>query len=212
MLTSGTGDAQSVLLHELKHVVEQRTGVRPREMARQLAHVLGDPDASKIEALDRHDAMEFLNRLHGLTDLQRVFLEGDADFLKRVHAVMHGLAFWTVRLILHYGSNPQPLMIRKLYLAVADRRVLDILDLLRSSPELRDETVTPGLIDMLHEELYGLSNHGPILSVAEGRVTARTPYRGGFKEAHIDVPPGGGKPTLTDFGTTPRFVAGAYCG
>ncbi len=204
--TSQAGDAESVLLHELKHVVEQRTGVRPREMARQLAHVLGDPQVSVLEALDRHDGREFLNRLHGLTELQRVFLAGDADFMRRVHAVMRGLAFWTVRLILRYGSEPQPLMVRKLYSAVSDRRVADILDLLRSFPALRDETVAPGVVDMLHEELYGTANHGPILSVATGRVTATAGHSGRFDEAHIDVPKGGGKPGLMKFGSRTKFM------
>jgi hypothetical protein len=97
-------------------------------------------------------------------------------------------------------------MARQLYLAVSERRVQDILDLLRSFPPLRDETAVPGVVDMLHEEFYGTPNHGPILSVATGRVIARTTYAGQVPEAHIDVPTGGGAPRLKPFGGAVNFA------
>ncbi len=212
-----TRDGRALLLHELRHVVEQRTGARPREVARQAtgqrvpqasgqaAPVLSDPKDRIMEALGRNDSVDFLNRLWDLTAAQRSVLDGDADFLHRVHRILHGLSFWSFRLILRFGNN-RPVMTRQLYDAVHERRALDILDMLRSFPDLRDETKVPGVVDMLGEELHDTPIHGPILSVATARVTATSLYAGGFSEAHFDVPKGGGPVALMSFPGSAEFT------
>ena len=216
-LTLQTRDGRALLLHELRHVVEQRTAARPREVARQAtgqtappasgqaAPVLSDPKERIMEALGRNDSVDFLNRLRDLTAAQRSVLDGDADFLHRVHSIMHGLSFWSFRLTLRFGSN-RPVMTRQLYDAVAERRAMDILDMLRSFPDLRDETKIPGVVEMLREALRDTPIRDPILSVATARVTATSPYAHTFAEAHFDVPKGGGPVELRKFTDFVKFT------
>jgi len=224
-LAPRTAAGRALLAHELGHVVEQRSGARPRELARQPAHppphpANADPQAKLaqqdaaalaalkdrvLKALERNDAIDFLNRLREANSSQRKSLPADGSFLAKVHGALHGLAYWTVLLLLRFGDN-RPSFVRQLYQATSEGQVQTVLDLLRSFPALRDETAVPGTVQMLDEQLRGNPFHDKVLAVARENVTAASQYSGQFGEAHWDVPKGGGAAALLRFGGDVKFT------
>jgi len=219
-----TAAGRELLAHELGHVVEQRSGARPRELARQPAHppphpANADPqgkpaqqDAAALaalkdrvlKALARNDAIDFLNRLREANSSQRKTLLADGSFLAQVHDALHGLAYWTVLLLLKFGDN-RPSFVRQLSLAISEGQVQIVLDLLRSFPALRDEKAVPGTVQMLDEQFKGSPLHDKVLAVARAEVTAASQYSGQLSEAHWDVPKGGGAAALRRFGGDVKF-------
>lgn len=223
----GTAAGKALIAHELGHVVEQRTGARPREVARQprtapppqlapnpyeetpaeaLHHLeaLAEARAALLEALRRHDAIDFLNRLRRAGEAQRQALLADGAFLGEVHAVLRGLAYWTVLLILRYG-NLRPSHVSQLYMATSFGEFQRVLDLVRTFPDLRDETQVPGTRQMLDEQLRGNPLHDRVVSVFDDRRVAATGVAATLSEAHFDQPKGGGAPRLMAYGQAVSF-------
>lgn len=224
----GTPAGRALIAHELGHVIEQRTGVRPREVARQprtapppeLApnpyeetpaealhrlEALAEARAAILDALvRRHDAIDFLNRLRRTDEAQRQALLADGAFLGEVHGVLHGLAYWTVLLVLRYG-NLRPSHVSQLYMATSFGEIQRVLDLVRAFPDLRDEAQVPGTRQMLDEQLTGNPHHDRVLAVfGDPRVSA-TGVTTTTHEAHYDRPKGGGAPRLMAFGGAVSF-------
>lgn len=157
------------------------------EFARMTISVVKDPI---LQALRNHDSVTFLNRLREVEPNDRRLLEADQPFLDEIHHSLNGLAFWTVRLILHFGNN-RPANVRRLYLAVSDRNFQLIKDLIRSFSELRDETQTPGVAEMLNYELRGTPAHDEVLRLlAEQELTGRHSLSSSYREAHYETKSG----------------------
>jgi hypothetical protein len=170
-----------------------------REFARMTISVVKDPI---LEALRRADSVTFLNRLRAVGPEDRLTLENDAAFLAEVRRHLGGLAFWTVRLILRFG-NDRPVYVRQLYLAVFERNMQKVRDLLRTFNELRNEGRVPGVREMLDRELRGTREHDEILQLATVPEEARQSQLATYREAHYEQPKGGGPYQLQQFtGTT----------
>ncbi|HEU5003830.1 MAG TPA: DUF4157 domain-containing protein [Actinomycetota bacterium] len=222
-----TSAGRALLAHELGHVVEQRTGARPREVARQpqtapppelapnpyqetpqeALHRLEDLAEAResiLEALRRSDAIDFLNRLRRTSEATKAALLGDTAFLAEVHRVLRGLAYWTVLLILKFG-NLRPADVSQLYMATSFGEMQRVLDLVRANRDLRDEAQVPGTRQMLDEQLRGNPLHDRVLSVFDDRRVSATGITTTTHEAHFDRPTGGGAPRLLPYGGTVSF-------
>jgi hypothetical protein len=116
-----------------------------------------------LEPLRRADGIRFLNLLYSLNEVDRHALEVDEPFLGEVRGIFHGRALWTVRLVLKFGER-RPDYTRKLYLAVNDRSFNTIKFLLHSHIELRDESLVPGVREMLNYELRDVPARADIMS------------------------------------------------
>jgi hypothetical protein len=157
------------------------------EFARMTISVVKDPI---LQALRHHDSVNFLNRLREVEPSDRRLLEVDQPFLDEIRHYLSGLAFWTVRLILHFGNN-RPANVRRLYLAVSDRNIQLVKDLLRGFAELRDEVQTPGVAEMLNYELRGTPAHDEVLRLlAEQELAGRHSLLSSYQEAHYETKSG----------------------
>ncbi len=116
-----------------------------------------------LEPLRRADGIRFLNLLHSLNEVERHALEVDEPFLGEVRRIFHGLALWTIRLVLKFGER-RPDYTRQLYLAVNDRSFNTVKFLLHSRIELRDESLVPGVREMLNYELRDVPARADIMS------------------------------------------------
>jgi hypothetical protein len=121
-----------------------------------------------LEALRRHDAITFLNRLRAVDAGDRRRLEADQPFMDEIRRYFRGSALWSVRLILHFG-NTQPENVRRLHMAVFMRNYRLVKDLIRTFPELRSEEQTPGAREMLNYELRGTPHHDEVLRLMDRR-------------------------------------------
>ena len=116
-----------------------------------------------LEPLRKADGIRFLNLLHSLNEVDRHALEVDEPFLGEVRRIFHGLSLWTIRLILKFGER-RPDYTRQLYLAVSDRNFNTVKSLLHSRIELRDESLVPGVREMLNYELRDVPARADIMS------------------------------------------------
>ena len=172
------------------------------EFRRGTISVVRDPI---LEALRRNDAITFLNRLRALDPEDRSQLEGDAAFLSEIHRALHGMAFWIVLLILRFGSR-KPLYVRLLSLAVSQRNMQQIKDLLRTYSELRDPTRVPGVREMLDYEFRADREHNALLALTDApEIGGRSGITATFQEAHYERPKGGGAYQLQSFTGTTDF-------
>lgn len=173
------------------------------EFRRGTISVVRDPI---LEALRRNDAVSFLNRLRALDPEDRTQLEGDASFLAEIHRALHGMAFWVVLLILRFGSR-NPLYVRQLSLAVFERDIRKIKDLLRTYFELRDPTRVPGVREMLDYEFRADREHNALLALMDAaEVGGRSSIVASYQEAHYERPKGGGAYQLQSFSGTTNFT------
>lgn len=172
------------------------------EFRRGTISVVRDPI---LEALRRNDAIRFLNCLRALDPEDRTQLEGDAAFLAEIHRALHGMAFWVVLLILRFG-NRNPLYVRQLSLAVFERNIQKIKDLLRTYSELRDPTRVPGVREMLDYEFRADREHNALLALMDAaEAGGRSSITATFQEAHYERPAGGGAYQLKSFTGTTDF-------
>lgn len=116
-----------------------------------------------LEPLRKADGIRFLNLLYSLNEVDRHALEVDEPFLGEVRKIFHGLSLWTIRLVLKFGER-RPDYTRQLYLAVSDRSFNTIKFLLHSRIELRDESLVPGVREMLNYELRDVPARADIMS------------------------------------------------
>lgn len=172
------------------------------EFRRGTISVVRDPI---LEALRRNDSISFLNRLRALDPEDRNQLESDAAFLAEIHRALHGMAFWVVILILRFG-NRNPLYVRQLSLAVFERNIQKIKDLLRTYSELRDPTQVPGVREMLDYEFRADREHNALLALMDAaEAHGRSNIIATFHEAHYEQPTGGGAYQLKSFTGTTNF-------
>jgi hypothetical protein len=172
------------------------------EFRRGTISVVRDPI---LEALRRNDSISFLNRLRALDPEDRNQLEGDAAFLAEIHRALRGMAFWIVLLILRFG-NRKPLYVRQLSLAVSERNIQQIKDLLRTYSELRDPTRVPGVREMVDYEFRADREHNALLALMDtAEVGGRSSISASFQEAHYERPAGGGAYQLQSFTGTTDF-------
>ena len=172
------------------------------EFRRATISVVRDPI---LEALRRNDAITFLNRLRALDPEDRSQLENDAAFVGEIHRALRGTSFWIVLLILRFG-NTQRLYVRQLSLAVFERNIQQIKDLLRTYSELRDPTRVPGVREMLDYEFRANREHDALLALMDApEVGGRSSITSSFQEAHYERPKGGGAYQLQSFTGTTDF-------
>ena len=223
-----TAEGRSLIAHELTHVVQQASGAprlakappeakpaeeeddelyKPLASTDELRARLLPPARDRLlEALDRFDAITFLNRLRALTQGERQFLEADPTFMKKLGERLSGLALWTVRLILRFGaggemgrarapagkprppssSGARPARVQELYNAVFMRDFRRITDLIRGFPDLGVESSVPGTRDMLDHELRGTRQHDAILALLAEKATSVVTVVGGPGGGHYE--------------------------
>ncbi len=168
---------------DLTNPYETPESRRAEEFAVMTLSVIKDPI---LEALRRHDSVDFLNRLRAVDHDDRRRLLADLPFMDEIRRNFHGLALWTVILILHFG-NTRPENVRRLYLAVSERNFRLVKDLIRAYPELRSEVQTPGTREMLNYELRGTPDHDETLRLMDQRETSRSIRSTSYTEAHYET-------------------------
>ena len=105
-----------------------------------------------LDPLSAHDSIAFLRRLRALSELDRLMLERDEEFLGRIRRHLgSGSSYWIVRLILRYGPR-LPANVRALHQAVLLGDAGRVTDLIRADQSLRDVV---GLRDMLPHKFSG---------------------------------------------------------
>jgi Domain of unknown function (DUF4157) len=172
------------------------------EFRRATISVVRDPI---LEALRHNDSISFLNRLRALDPEDRSQLENDAAFMGEIHRALRGMSFWIVQLILRFG-NARRLYVRQLSLAVFERNVRQITDLLRTYSELRDPAQVPGVREMLGYEFRADPRRGALLAIMDApEVHGRSSISARFQEAHYERPRGGGAYQLQSFTGTENF-------
>ena len=167
------------------------------EFRRGTLSVVKDP---MLEALKKSDAISFLNQLRALDEQDRELLEADATFLNEIHKILHGSAFWIVQLILHFG-NKQPLYVRQLSLAVFERNIQRILDLLRAEDDLRDKSEVPGVQEMLEYEFRGTPQLVAMRQILTDPETATATHDVSYDETHYERDDQTGDYVLKNFGS-----------
>ena len=145
------------------------------QQSRRRAHLL-DPLAA-------FDSMTFLSRLRALDPLERLYLEGDQEFLAGVRGHLgRGSSYWIVRLILAYG-HPLPAKIRAIHQAVLGGDAGRVIDLIRADQTVRD---TVGLRDVLPHK-FSDRELGDILAWMNApRETERGEVSANWTEAHYE--------------------------
>jgi hypothetical protein len=167
------------------------------EFRRGTLSVVKDPI---LDALKKSDAISFMNRLRALDEEDRGLLEADATFLSQVHKILHGSSFWFVQLVLHFG-NKQPLYVRQLSLAVFDRNIQRILDLLRAESDLRNKSEVPGVQEMLEYEFRGAPQLATMRQILTAPETAMATHDVAYDETHYERDDQSGDYVLKNFGS-----------
>jgi len=101
--------------------------------------------------LRRRDGPSFMSHLNALSQDDRALLDKDDPFLRELRKNLSGQALWIVRLRLRFVLE-QPESVRRLSMAVSERNVQSIKQLLLQNRELLDETQVPGVSEMLRYE------------------------------------------------------------
>lgn len=146
-----------------------------------------------LEALRTGRGGDFLSRLRALAPEDRLSLEADAAFVGELRARMRGRTLWIALLTLRFGEvRDQPSYTRDLLRAVVARDARLIKDLLRGYEELADETVVPGVRELLDHEFRGTPDHDELVRLAGEHELAEAHRRESYTEAHYERAAGGG--------------------
>jgi hypothetical protein len=164
-----------------------------------------------IEALRRHDSVDFLNRLRAGTDdiANRRILATDTVLRDALEHEFAGSprSLWISRRILQFGRT-LPDYVRSFETAVRDHNTADVIRYLRAFDALRDERSTPGVRDWLSAEYRGSSDLTRVLnelSVSESlRMERPTEYR---DEVHYETNATTGDPELRLFTASEHYDA-----
>jgi hypothetical protein len=151
-----------------------------------------------LNALRNHEYLQFFELLDTLSPSTRRAILADMNAMHTIQNAVTPRVYWRVQITLRFGHN-LPYSVTRLRALIYGRHAQEIIDLLRTYPELTDETQVPGVAVLLASIYEGTPEYEEVVNVATQPTWAARRRTDWAEEAHYEVDEDTGSYILTRF-------------